>query len=199
MHADRTNRAMLILFAVLLVVAGAGGLIAGLGLLHKPVARQPILHNFVSTYVGAHGTWVWPVVGVVALLLLGFVLRWLAALLFTTDRFGNIDVRGDRSRGRSTVDDTALTSAVTAEIDTYRGVEHSRARLIGHSSEPALVVAVTALSGADVDRLRQQIESEALHHVRVALDQPDMVVHLDLSVSDRTVSRTSEEIRLIKG
>ena len=44
---------------------------------------------------------------------------------------------------------------------------------------------------ADLAALRQRIETEALTHARTALDNPDLAVQLDLTVTTRRATRVS--------
>ena len=60
MHADRTNRVALTLFGLLVLLAGAAGLTASTGVFGTPFSKRTLFANRVSTYIGHHGTWVWP-------------------------------------------------------------------------------------------------------------------------------------------
>ena len=91
MHADRTNRVMLLLLAVLLIAAGA----RRRGRIHRrvrdrhpaqPPDRQP--GRAPSSAPRAAGSGPSPQAAAVILALLA--LRWLLALLFSTDRSGDL-------------------------------------------------------------------------------------------------------------
>ncbi len=189
MHADRTNRTALTAFAVLLVAAGAAALMASVGAFGRGFAKKPLFANQVSEYIGRHGSWIWAAAALLALLVALLALRWIATLLLSTDRAGDIAVVGDRARGVSLVRPGAISSALTAELNTYRGVDSAKARVLGDSTAPRLVVAVVATRNADLTRLRRRIESVALVHARTALDNPALPIQLDLAVTTSTSAR----------
>lgn len=189
MHADRTNRTAALLLALLLLAASLVGALAGFGAFGPVTKHGGLLSNRVGAYFADHGDWLWPVIAVAAALVALLALRWLLALLFSTDRAGDLTLTGDRSAGRTTLVPGALTEAVSEEISSYAGVQSARARLIGDASSPTLVVAATLHDTADLPRLRRRIESQAIGHARQALANPDLPVRLDLSVTDRQASR----------
>lgn len=189
MHADRTNRTAALLLALLLLAVGLIGALAGFGAFGTVTKHGGLLSNRVGAYFSDHGDWLWPVIAVAAALLALLALRWLLALLFSTDRAGNLTLTGDRSAGRTTLVPAALTDAVSEEISSYAGVQSARARLIGDASSPTLVVGATLHDTADLPRLRRRIETQAIGHARQALANPELPVRLDLSVTDRQASR----------
>ncbi|HEY5185048.1 MAG TPA: alkaline shock response membrane anchor protein AmaP [Actinomycetes bacterium] len=191
MHADRTNRIMLTLFALVLLAVGTIGALAGFGAFGQDTAKATLLSDRVRAYFGEHGGWLWVVIAAAAALIALLALWWLIALLFTTDRIGDITLAGDRSAGRTTIASGALTHAVTEEIETYPGIREARTRLIGHAASPRLVIIATLEQGADLASLRRRIETQAASHARQALDNPALPVQLDLTVSDRQHRRVS--------
>ena len=194
MHADKTNRTMLILLAVLLIAAGAAGLVAGFGVLGAGTRHGALTHNRIGAFIGRNGDWLWPVVALVALVIVYLALRWLFTLLTSTDRSGDLPVRSDGDgsiRGRTTLGSSAVTSAVTEEIGTYRGVQSARARIIGDAEDPTLAVGVTLEQTADLAGLRHRIETEALTHARQALDKPELPILLDLAITTKRATRTA--------
>jgi hypothetical protein len=191
MHADRTNRAMLILFAVALSAAGVAGALAGFGAFGEATKHDMLVSEEVSDYFGRHGDWLWPVIAAVAAIIALLALRWLLALLFSTDRAGDLPLTGDRSAGRTTLSAAALTDAVAAEIDSYPGVHSAKARLIGDPLAPTLVITATLEESADLSGLRRRIESNAVRHARQALDNPELPVRLDLTMTNRQAQRAA--------
>lgn len=185
MHADRTNRVMLILFALLLIAVGLIGALTSFGAFGVPVEHARLFANPVGVYIGHHGVWLWLVAAAAGLVMALLALRWLAVLLSSTDRAGDIRLPGDRSAGRTTLLAAALTDAVTEEIRSYPGVHSAKARLIGDATSPDLVVETTLEQSADLSALRQRIETNAVAHARQALDDPHLPVILNLTVSDR--------------
>jgi hypothetical protein len=190
MHADRTNRAALLVLGVLLLAAGLFGALAGFGVFGDRVKNERLVANPVGRYFGAHGGWLWPIVAVVAALAVALALRWLWLLLFSTDRVNELRLRGPRDAGRTTVATAALTDAVRSEVAGYRGVERASARLIGDTLAPTLVIAAVLDRAVDADTLRRRIEDEAAAHARTALDDRALAVQVDLTLTDGDTPRT---------
>jgi hypothetical protein len=190
MHADRTNRSMLTVLGLLLVLTGVAGLITSDGGFGTQFSHRTLFDHPVSRYIGDHGHWLWPLAAVLAALIALLALRWLIALLFSGDRAGDLLVKvEDRRAGRTTLRPGALSDAVSAEIESYRGVDSAKARVLGDAHNPQLVVSVTADSTTDVAALRQRVEADALAHARQALDSPDLPIQLDLNVSRNSSRR----------
>lgn len=189
MHADRANRTGLSLFGLLLLAAGVGAMLASTGVFDTALQRRTLFDNAISHYIGGHGSWIWPAAGGVCVLIVILTLLWLKALLLSSDRAGDITVPGDRSQGATVVRPLAITSALSTELETYRGVDSAKARVIGAAGAPGLVVTVTATSTADLGRLRKRIEADALAHARQALDNPSLPIQLDLRVNNTQSTR----------
>jgi hypothetical protein len=189
MHADRTNRIMLSLLALALIAAGAVGALAGFGALGSVTQRGALPANRVGAYFGRNGDWLWLAIAGLALIVALLALRWLLTLLFSTDRAGDLPLTGARSAGRTVLAAAALTDAVTSEISGYLGVHSARARLIGEPLAPTLVVTATLEESADLPGLRRRIEDNAVAHARQALDDPELPVRLDLTVTTRQARR----------
>ncbi len=186
MHADRTNRFALTLFGLLVLLAGAAGMTASLGGFGTTFSTRALFANRVSTYIGKHGTWVWAAAAFVCLLIALAALRWILALLISTDRAGDITVPGSKEQGTTKLHPAALTGALTGEIETYHGVDTAKGRVIGDAKDPQIVLTVTAKQTADLPALHRRVESEALAHARQALGDADLPIQLDLEVSRRS-------------
>lgn len=186
----RLDRFLLTLIALLLTALGVLGLLAGFGVFGSRLRNQPVLDNVVSRYLGDNGAWLWPVIALVALLLGYLALRWVIAQLRLTG-VGNIELEPGGSTGRTDVVGVAITSVVREEINSYRGVASSSARLTGDARDPHLQLRVQLDSRADVASLRQRIETGAIAHAREALDLPELPVRLDLIVTDKQAARVS--------
>jgi hypothetical protein len=191
MHADRTNRTILILFALLLIAVGLDAGAASIGVYGTGIQNSTLMNNPTARYFGAHGIWLWPVIAVAALIIGLLALRWLIALLFSTDRSGDLLIHSSTGAGRTTLANGALTGAVVEEIEGYRGVDSARARLIGDPQDPELVVTAGLEETADFTALRQRIETGALTHARQALGNMSMPAQLDLTITSRRSTRVS--------
>ncbi|MFI7545826.1 alkaline shock response membrane anchor protein AmaP [Actinoplanes sp. NPDC049599] len=189
MYADRTNRALLTLLGAALLAAGTVGILAGTDVFGHDLAGRPLTDNAAARYLGDHSLWFWPaaaLVGVIAALL---ALRWLLAVLTPRPRVGAITIATDRSGGPAALDADALTDAVTAEINSYRGVDTSHAKVYGSPVDPQLAITVRTDDDADIAAVHHRIEDDALAHVRQALDRPDLPISLTISVGNRRSSR----------
>jgi hypothetical protein len=189
MHADRTNRVGLAVLGLVAVLIGAGGLCLSTGVFGSAYPHRTLLANQVGSFAGRNGAWLWWAAAGACLLIALAALRWIIALLLSTDRAGDITVTRAGRAGTTIMHPAALTGAVTREIETYYGVDSAKARVIGEPADPALVVTVTARAGTDLAALCRRIQAEALRHARQSLGRPELPVQLDLDVGHRAPDR----------
>ncbi|MCP2322933.1 hypothetical protein HDA40_001440 [Hamadaea flava] len=182
MHADRTNRVILTIIGFLLLAGGVIVALTAFGGFGDARAGRLLTANRVWTFAGDNGRWFWPVVGVLALVVLALAVRWLIAILFGTDRLRSLRLRTEGSRDRVTLAAPAVSDAVRAEVETYRGVRSVRARLVGEADDPVLTLRVGTDLDADLAAIRDRVERDAVAHARQALDRPELRVRLDLEV-----------------
>ena len=171
MHADRLNRVALAVFGLLVLLVGAAGMATSVGVFGHGFSRRTLFANRLSAYIGQHGTWVWPAAAGVCLLIMLVALRWVIALLISTDRTGDIPIPIKTHEGTTILQPAALTGALTREVGTYHGVDSARSRIIGDARVPTIVLAVTASQSADLHALHQRIE---------------LAIQLDLGVSRKS-------------
>ncbi|WP_375482036.1 alkaline shock response membrane anchor protein AmaP [uncultured Jatrophihabitans sp.] len=183
MHADRTNRAALIVFALVLIAGAGAGIAASWGVFGRTFQHHALTDNSVSHYVGRHGIWLWWAAAGVALVVVLLALRWLLALLFSTDRSGDLNVASGGGSGRTSLSSSALTEAVAEETESMSGVESAKARLIGDPDDPELVLEARIRHDADLAGLHTRIVEGPIAHARTATGRDDLPVRLDLKVS----------------
>jgi len=153
MHADRINRVMLTLFGLLVLAAGAAAMAASTGVFGASFSRQALLANRVSAYFGNHGGWLWPAIAGGCVLIALACLRWMLALLASTDRAGDIVIGGSTDEGTTILRPAALVDALTSEVSAYHGVDWARGRVIGDGGDPEVVLTViTARAGQAMGR-----------------------------------------------
>lgn len=186
MHADRLNRFALALFGLLVLLAGTAAMVASAGGFGATYKHRALIANEVSHYIGAHGAWLWWAIAGACVIIALLALRWILALLISTDRAGDLPVGSREQHGTTVVQPAALTGALCREIGTYRGVDSARGWIIGEPTDPCIVVLVTASPSADLAGLHRRLESEAFAHVRQALGKPALPIQLDLDVRRRT-------------
>jgi hypothetical protein len=184
MHTDRTNRFALTLFGLLVLLIGAAGLAASVGAFGHSFSHRTLFANRVSIYVGHH-SWIWYAAAAVCFVIALLALRWIVALVISTDRAGVIPIPVAMSDGTTVLQPAAIIGALTREVSTYHGVDNTHGRIIGDGAAPELVLEVTARQGADLHALYQRIEAEAFAHARQALDKESLPIKLDLDVSRR--------------
>jgi hypothetical protein len=189
MHAERTNRVMLLVLALLLIAVGAAAGAVSIGVFGTATRHSPLIANPTGRFIGAQGDWLWPAAAAAAVILALLALRWLLALLFSTDRAGDLPISPGGSAGRTTLAPRALAEAVAEEVESYRGVNSVQARLIGDSADPQLVVTAALEETADFAALRQRIETNALAHARTAVGNPSLPAQLHLTVTTKSSTR----------
>jgi hypothetical protein len=177
----RTNRIVLVLLGLVLAVAGAAGLAAGLGAFGRRLTHQPVLGPAATRFVARNG-WFWPVVavagGVLALLCLWWLLRQARS-----NRVGEIRLVTDRRRGNTDLAARALTEAVETEVEGYRGVARASASLSGATTAPRLLLTVTLDGRVKPAEVHERVVGEAVSHVREALGRDDIPTRLDLRLT----------------
>lgn len=179
--ADRGNRVLLTLLGLLLLAASGLGLAFSYGAFGAARARQPLLLPAARQFAHRNAGWFWPVVAVVAVLLGLLALRWLLRQV-GTDRVRHLEVEPNPSSGTTTVSSSAITDAVTNEVESYHGAEAASARLIGGERYPELVLVVTVDDRADLGALRRRVEEQAVAHVRQAIAAPSLPVQVQVQV-----------------
>ena len=180
MHADRTNRVALTVFGLLVLAAGGAAMATSTGVFGTAFSRRTLLDNQAGHYIGHHSNWLWYAVAGACLVIALACLRWILALLASTDRAGDLTIPGGTDQGTTILQPAALTGALTREISAYRGVDAAKGRVIGDSRNPAIVLTVSPAPSADLHALHQRIEAEALAHARQAAGKPSLPIQLDL-------------------
>ena len=184
----RLDRFLLLLVGLLLTAGGVLALLTGAGVFGEPLQDKPVFDNEGSRFVGDNGHWLWPVIALVGLFLGYLALKWLLGQLRPTT-VRDLELEPRSGTGHTDLVSAAVTDAVTEEISGYRGVSSASARMTGDELDPELRLRVQLDSRADVAALRDRIETEAVAHVRQAVDNPGMPVRLDLVVTDKPAAR----------
>ena len=173
-RVDTVNRAVLTLWALLLLAAGGLGSALSFGAFGQ---APPVLPDTVRSFA-AEQPWFWWVVAAVCLLLALLGLRWLLTQLHT-DRVGRLDLTTDDRDGQTVVHAGALTDAVEAEVEALRGVSGASAHLRDQRGR-RLSLAVDLTEYADIADVRNALEERVVGHARQAVDDPHLPVDIEL-------------------
>ena len=180
----RANRGVLALIGLVLLVAGAAGIAAGVGGFGDTFRTTKVIDQDYRDWVAAHD-WFWLAVAAGSILIALLALRWLLAQASTT-RVSHLDLESDRGAGRTVLSGGAVTSAVAGEIEGYRGVAGASAYLLGSRGAPTLLLRATLDGRGDPAEVRRRIQDDAVAHARHALDKPDLPVRLELRLAGNT-------------
>ncbi|MFU8875300.1 hypothetical protein [Micromonospora sp. SL4-19] len=184
-RADRINRTLITVLALVLLAAGVAILLAGADVFGRGFSRRHLLDNPAAHFVGVHGGWFWPVAAVAAAIVTVLGLLWLATVVNTRPSQRRINISTGDGTGRTLLDSGALASAVTAEVEDCPGVDDVDTKLLGSPHAPRLALTVTADPDTDIAALRERLEALTLPRIRYALGKPDLPVTLDLTTRRR--------------
>jgi hypothetical protein len=174
--ASRLNRTWLTILGVLLIVAGAAGVLLGLGQAAPLVrgigtgwvAPTPERHLVGSASAGAFAlTWVVLLTAAVAVVVALLALLWLLAQIPRANAAKPFRLHDDARTGLTRVDADVLARAVKTQVAGLPGVTGASAVIRGSAEHPDLTLRVTADDRTDIGALL-----ERLHH-QVAADLAD--------------------------
>lgn len=187
---NRLNRTLLLVIGLVLLLAGTAGLLTGLGVFGQGRADSPVLGPGLTDFAAEQRYWFWPLVALAALVLGGLAL-WRLLRQGRTADIGELELEPDRSRGGTRLPAAALTEAMAAEIETYRGVAGANVRLLGNRTAPRLSLRVRLDGRAAPGEVRQRIETQAVAHAREVLEDDQLPVRLELMVPRTTTLPTT--------
>lgn len=202
-HASGLNRAWLFVVGLVLLLAGAAGVVVGTGLLAplgrsvglavtRPEPTSKIAGQATASAFGSTAVVVLVAVVGVVLALLG--LLWLVAQVPRTREARPLRLEDDPQRGLTRLDPGVLTDAVEAQVQALSGVQSASAVLRGDARNPDLTVKVTAGERADLPRLLEAIEAGPVRDLGVALDT--QVRRLGVQLEVGTGRRRTDKIAL---
>ena len=181
-RTTRTNRIVLGLIGLLLLVASGSGLALGLGAFGSARAARPVISSDVTD--AADNRWFWLLVALGAAIVTVLAVLWLLAQV-GTDRVRSFDMEPDRSRGRTVLHAGAVTDAVSAEVGGYRGVSRSHASMRG-AGAPELLLR-TSLDGRTSARgVAERVVTETAPRTRQALDVTELPIRLEMRLAPRS-------------
>ncbi|HVX42859.1 MAG TPA: hypothetical protein VHC49_03190 [Mycobacteriales bacterium] len=179
-RTNRLNRILLAVVGLIVLLAGTGGLLLGLGVFGEKRSQQSVVYPRAEKLLIDDQHWVWWVIGGVALLLALLALYWLIVQL-RIERTGSVPV-GRTRVGDSILPSSVLTAAIAEEAEGVPGVRRARARVVGAGGEPELALTVWLREGADVAEVRQAMDTDVVPHARQALGHERVQTWLRLEV-----------------
>jgi hypothetical protein len=169
-HTARVSRTGLLIIGLILLL-GAGAVLARALAASTSVlgsSSAPVLTHTQAQYPTQH-SWVWPVVAAVSAVIALLALWWIRAQT-STKTVRRLPLEPDHVHGTTVLRADAATGAITDELESYPSIRAADAALRGSRREPGLRLAVTAENRADPAALRRSIETEAIPHLRTALE-----------------------------
>ncbi len=169
-HTARVSRTGLILTGLILLAGGGTALARSLGAFPAVLGRAnvPVLSHAQIRYPTEHA-WMWPAAAVAAAVIALLALYWMAAQT-RSSTVRRLSLEPDRTHGVTVLPADAAIGAIIDELESYPGIHRASAALQGSPAAPRLQLSVTAEDRADYAILRTRIETEALAHLRTALE-----------------------------
>jgi len=169
-HTAHVSRTGLVIIGLILLLGGGAVLARGLNASSSILgsSHAPLLTHAQVRYPTQHG-WVWPAAAAAAAVIALLALWWMAAQT-STKTVRRLPVEPDRIHGTTVLRADAATGAITDELESYPGIRSAGAALHGSPLAPGLRLSVTAENRADPATSRARIETEALPHLRAALE-----------------------------
>ena len=182
-HTARVSRLGLLIIGLILLL-GAGAVLARSLKASTTVLGNPHAALLTQGQVqyATKNSWVWPVVAAGSFVIAALALWWMAAQT-RTRTVHRIPVEPDRLHGTTTLRADAATGALTDELKSHPGIRASDAVLHGSATTPGLRLGVTAENRADPGLVRAGVETEALPHLRGALELDKIPTVLRLQFS----------------
>jgi len=169
-HTARVSRTGLLIIGLILLL-GAGAVLARALAASTSVLGSPNTAVLTPTQVSypTQHSWVWPVVAAVSAVIALLALWWMAAQT-STKTVRRLPLEPNHVHGTTVLRADAATGAITDELESYPSIRSADAALRGSRREPGLRLAVTAENRSDPAMLRRSIETEAIPHLRTALE-----------------------------
>lgn len=181
---DRVNRAVVSLLGILLLALGVYGLVRGAGALGDRQAEDPLLTRGLRDLVADTEPWFWAVVAGLALLVALAAARWLQEQLTPSPSLSSLAVATGAGPGTSTLDTSAVSTAVTRDVETDPDVSSARVRVVPSGDVIGLDVRASVADHGDVHAVRRRIETEVLERARTALGRPDLAATIRIRLGD---------------
>lgn len=178
-RALRVDRTVVALLGLLLLAGGVLGLVRSAGGFGRAAADAALVTDGQVSLAERYSPWTWVALAVAGALVALLALRWLMAQL-RTDGLRTLDLEPDDAHGTTTLQSSAVSTAVREEVEGYRGVSGASASLHDDPHHPRLELRVDVDDRADLVEVRRRVEQEAVAHVRQALELDTLSTRLVL-------------------
>ena len=183
---DRANRLVGTIVALVLITIGVLGLPRSYGIIFDDDAMDdPVLLRQVREFVADNDAWFWWAAFALALVLAYIGWRWLRVQLLPSPSLNRLTVAQTAS-GHTTLPTTALADAVTRQLEDDPELTGARVRVVGSERAPSLDVRASVADGADLEGVRQRVESDAISRTRSAVERPDLTANVRYRLGDPT-------------
>jgi hypothetical protein len=182
-HTAHVSRTGLVIIGLILLLGGGAVLARGLRAAPSVLgsSHAPLVTHQQAGYPAQHG-WVWWAVAAACAVIALLALWWMAAQTGTRT-VRRLPLEPDRIQGATVLRADAATGAIADELETYPSIRSADAALQGSPRAPGLRLSVTAENRADPARARAFAETEALPHLRTALERDTIPTVLRLQFS----------------
>ena len=186
-RSARVERTLVALIGLLMLVAGALGVLVGFTVFGGPRSLRPILDPMAVAVLRANPISARSIAIVVGLLLVVLGLIWVVRTV-RPERRPDLLLRAG-SAGSVRVTAAATADAVAQDAQRLNGVGRVKARMVGKPAAPALRMTIWLADGADVRTIWQELEDDVLSRLWSSLGLPALPTAIRLEL-DRSVYRT---------
>lgn len=186
-RVDRINRVLLILIGSLLVIVGVLALLQSGSVFGSARAKSPVVTDPTAHWYGVNGSWFWPTVGAIMLVVAGLCVWWVSAQIRTQ---GSTRIELDHGHdGTVTASATALAECVEIDTTAQPGIARARAKLSSVGAENRLHLTLWVEPPYDITDAVARVTNTVLPHLAYALDGPTprplrTTIHVEASEAD---------------
>lgn len=178
---DRLNRALLVTIGLLLIGAGAVGLLRGAGVFGGD-GGDPVISPWLRAEARERQVLLLSLLAAAALLLLWLGFCWLSAQLPKDRAVDQVTLGRTEHASRVDVSAKAITEALAADVRRVEGVTDASARVIRR--DPLVIdLDVSLEEGTDLTAAGQAIADRPKRRLLQALDLPDVELRAKLKLA----------------